>query len=103
MTNRFQARRYLGLHLVIGLLVFALMTLILGEIAEDIRNGEPLTLLDAQINTWLHTHGSPLLTKAFLVITSLGSTIPVSLVAVTAGLYLLWRRPSSAGCYSTNF
>ena len=43
MKNPFQSKGYLGLHLVIGLLVFAGMTLILGEIAEDIMNGEPLT------------------------------------------------------------
>jgi undecaprenyl-diphosphatase len=86
------ARPYLGLHLVIGLAVFVAMTLILGEIAEDIRNGEPLTLVDAQINSWLHVHRSTQLTTLFLVITSLGSTIPVICIAVVAGLYFLWRR-----------
>jgi len=68
------------------------MTLILGEIAEDVMNGEPLSLVDGRINAWLHTHGSPFLTSAFLIITSLGSTIPVSFIAIVAGLYMLWRR-----------
>jgi len=89
---RKSSKRYLGLHLVIGLLVFCVMTLVLGEIAEDIMNGEPLTLVDAQINTWLHTHGSPALTTALSVVTSFGSTIPVIFIAVMAGLYFLWRR-----------
>lgn len=92
MKNPFQSKGYLGLHLVIGLLVFAGMTLILGEIAEDIMNSEPLTVADAQLSTWLHTHGSTQLTTALLVVTSLGSTVPVSCIAVAAGLYLLWRR-----------
>jgi undecaprenyl-diphosphatase len=86
------AKAYPHLHLVIGLAVFAVMTFILGEIAEDIKNGEPLTLVDAQINLWLHTHSSPLLTKALLVVTSFGSTILVSFIAATLGLYLLWKR-----------
>ena len=83
---------YLGWHLVIGLLVFASMTLILGEIAEDVMNGEPLTLADAQLNTWLYTHRSPHLTIAFLIVTAFGSTAVASFIAVVVGLYLLWRR-----------
>ena len=89
---RNSSKGVLGFHLVIGLLVFAGMTLILGEIAEDIINGEPLTITDAQLNTWLHAHRSPQLTTTFLVITALGSTLPASCIAVVVGLYLLWRR-----------
>lgn len=92
MKPLFPSKRYLGFHLVIGLLIFAVMTLILGEIAEDVMSGKPLTLIDAQINSWLHTHRTPQLTTTFLIVTSLGSTIPVILIAATVGLYLLWRR-----------
>jgi membrane-associated phospholipid phosphatase len=83
---------YLGWHLVIGLLIFAAMTLILGEISEDVMNGEPLTIADLQISNWLHTHRSPRLTTVFLIVTSFGSTTPVILIAIIVGLYLLWRR-----------
>jgi membrane-associated phospholipid phosphatase len=92
MKNHFPSKGYLGLHLVIGLLVFAGMTLILGEIAEDIMKGEPLTLADAQFSNWLQTHRSPHLTTAMLVVTSFGSTVPVICIAVVAGLYFLSRR-----------
>src|SRR5437588_11974962 len=92
MKNRFPSKRYLGWHLVIGLLIFASTTLILGEIAEDIMNGEPLTIADAQLGAWLYTHRSPYLTTALLVVTSLGSTVVVSCIAVVTGLYLLRRR-----------
>lgn len=92
MKNRFQSKGYLGLHLVIGLLVFAGMTLILTETAEDIVDGEPPTLADAQLSTWLHTHSSPHVTTALWIVTSLGSTVPASCIALVAGLYLLWRR-----------
>jgi len=86
------SKPHLGFHLSIGLLVFAMMTLLLGEIAEDIMKGEPLTLADAQLNAWLYTHRSPHLTTTFLIVTSLGSTVVASFIAVIAGLYLLWRR-----------
>ncbi|MGI9068759.1 MAG: phosphatase PAP2 family protein [Pyrinomonadaceae bacterium] len=92
MKNHFPSKGYLGLHLVIGFLVFASTTLILGEIAEDIMNGEPLTIADAQISTWLHTHRSPHLTTAFWIVTTFGSTELVSCVAAVVGLYLLWKR-----------
>jgi membrane-associated phospholipid phosphatase len=78
--------------LVTGILLFTIMTLILGEISEDIINHEPLTVADAQLSTWLHSHGSPSLTSAMFVATSFGSTATVTCVAVALGLYLLWRR-----------
>ena len=68
------------------------MTLALWEISEDVINREPLTVADAQLSSWLHSHGSPFLTKAMFVATSFGSTVTVTLIAVALGLYLLSRR-----------
>src|SRR5688500_13944070 len=92
MKNRFQSKPYLGLHLVIGFLVFAAMTLILGEIAEGIRTGEPFTVTDEQINAWLYAHRSSHLTTVLWIVTSLGSTELASCVAAGSGIYLLRRR-----------
>src|SRR5882724_2601064 len=86
------AKRFLSLPLVAGLLVFATMTLTLGEISEDIIKHEPLTVADAQLSTWLHIHGSPFLTSAMWVATSFGSTVTVTCIAVAMGIYFLWRR-----------
>jgi membrane-associated phospholipid phosphatase len=85
------AKNLLSLHLVAGILVFAMMTLILGKIAEDVINQEPVGA-DAQLGTWLYVHRSPFLTRAMFVSTSFGSTATVTLIAVAFGLYLLWRR-----------
>ncbi|HYV00646.1 MAG TPA: phosphatase PAP2 family protein [Pyrinomonadaceae bacterium] len=92
MKNQSQAKGFLGLHLVAGLIIFIAMSLTLGEISEDISNREPLTLTDAQFSTWLHSHTQPLLTSAMFVVTSLGSSVFVSCIAVVFGLYLIWRR-----------
>lgn len=92
VKNQFYAKSFLSLHLVAGILVFATMTLTLGEISEDIINHEPLTVADAQLSTWLHTHRSPVLTTFLWIVTSLHSTLAVSCLAVIGGLYLLWRR-----------
>ena len=85
-------KSYAGL--VTGILLFTIMTLILGEISEDIINHEPLTVADAQLSTWLHPHVTPSLTSAMFVATSFGSTATVTFIAVALGLYLLWRRRS---------
>ncbi|HEY3040815.1 MAG TPA: phosphatase PAP2 family protein [Pyrinomonadaceae bacterium] len=91
MTN-FSARDFLSVQLLAGVVIFATMTVALGEISENIINREPLTLADVQLSNWLHAHSSPLLTKAMFVATSLGSTVAVTCIAVALGLYFLWRR-----------
>jgi hypothetical protein len=60
-----------ALHLIAGLLVFSVMTLTLGEIAEDVRNGEPLTITDVRFSNWLHSHGSAPLSKVMWIVTTL--------------------------------
>lgn len=92
MKNQSYVRGFLGLHLVAGIIVFAAMTLTLGEISEDIINREPITVTDAQLSTWLHVHPSPLLTNTMFVATFFGSTAGVSCIAIVFGLYLIWRR-----------
>jgi undecaprenyl-diphosphatase len=92
MKNQSYQRGFLGLHLVAGVIIFVTMTLTLGEISEDISNHEPLTVADAQLSTWLHSHTLPLLTSVMFVVTYLGSSVIVSCVAVVFGLYLIWRR-----------
>jgi undecaprenyl-diphosphatase len=92
VTNQSSAKRFLNLHLAAGALVFVTMTLMLGEISEDIINHEPITAVDVQLSGWLHAHASPLLTSAMFVVTSLGSTAWVTCCAVALGLYFLWQR-----------
>ena len=92
MKDKRQAKGFLGLYLIAGILIVIGMTLTLGEIAEDVRNGEPLTVVDVQLSNWLHMHASAPLTSSMLLITFFGSTALVSSLAVLFGLYLLYRR-----------
>jgi undecaprenyl-diphosphatase len=91
VTNQHSSKQVRALHLIAGLLVFAVMTLTLGEIAEDVRDGEPLTLTDVRFSNWLHTNGSPPLSKVMWIITSLHASVVICGAAVLIGLYL-WRR-----------
>jgi membrane-associated phospholipid phosphatase len=91
VTSEDSSKQVRALYLVAGLLVFLVMTLTLGEIAEDVRNGEPLTVTDVNFSNWLHAHGSPPLTKVLWIITALHASVVVCTVAVLVGLYL-WRQ-----------
>lgn len=92
MANKSFANRFLSLSLLSGILIFGLITLTLGGISQDFANGQPLTVIDAQLNAWLHNNRAPSLTKAMLVSTFFGSTGAVSCIAVAFGLYLIWKR-----------
>jgi undecaprenyl-diphosphatase len=85
-------RGFFGMHLVAGVIIFATMTFTLGAISEDIRNREPLTVADAQLSTWLHTHQTPLLTRAMFVVTWLGSGAIASCIAAPFVIYFIRRH-----------
>ena len=86
----FKESRYA--HLVAGLLTFTVMTLIVGELSEDIRNGEPITLVDVQFSAWLAANRSRPLTTALWLITSLHSSWPVGIATFAMGAGLWLRR-----------
>ncbi len=92
MKNRSYASDFLGLHLVAGVIIFAAMTLTLWEISEGIGNREPLTVVDAQLSNWLHSHQRPLLTSAMFVATSFGSGAMGNCIGAGFAIYLIWRR-----------
>ena len=92
MKKQSYAEGFLGLHLVAGFIIFATMTFTLWEISEDINKREPLTIADAQLSTWLHSRTLPWLTSTMFVVTSLGSSLIASCIAVVFGLYLIRRR-----------
>lgn len=79
-------------HLPVGLLTFAILTLILGELGEHIANGAPLTLTDVRLSAWLDANRSPSLTTALRIATELGATWWAISTAILFGLYLISRR-----------
>ena len=82
----------MGWHLLAGLMIFAIMTLLVGEIGERVASGHPLTVTDAKLSAWLYANRSPSLTRALRIATELGSTWIAIATAGVFGIYLLWRR-----------
>lgn len=83
---------YWGWHLLIGVVVFTAMTLVLAGLSDEVMEGEPLTVTDAQVSNWLHENHTPAQIAIFKFITSLGSTLVANGLAFLVGIYLLWRR-----------
>lgn len=86
------AKNSVWLPMVVGIVVFVTMTLTLGVIFEDIANHEPTTTTDVELSNWLHSHTTPLLTKAMFAATIFGSTGMATCIAIAFGLYLIQRR-----------
>jgi undecaprenyl-diphosphatase len=81
-----------GLHLVLGALVLICAGWLFGGIAEDVVNGDPLTVVDAHIATWFHAHAVPTVTLSMLLITNLHGTWGITILALVVSLFLILKR-----------
>lgn len=80
-----------GLHLTAGVLLMLFMGWAFAEIAEEVIEGEELTVLDAQLSTWVFQNHHPWLTGFMFFITHWHS--PLGVMAMSAALAAwMWRR-----------
>jgi undecaprenyl-diphosphatase len=80
-----------GRHLLIGVVVFTAMTLLLAAISDEVVKGQPLTVIDAQLSSWLDKNRTSSLVIFFKLVTLLGSTFVATLLSCVVGIYLLMR------------
>ncbi|HWN12169.1 MAG TPA: phosphatase PAP2 family protein [Pyrinomonadaceae bacterium] len=92
MKNQIHPKTFAGWQLAVGLLVFAVMTVIVGELGERIVREDQLTAVDAKLSTWLHANRSQTLTRALRIATGLGSTWWAICTALAFGIFLISRR-----------
>lgn len=92
VKTHIHAKAFAGWQLAVGLLIFAIMTVIVGELGEHISRGNPLTQVDITLTSWLHANRSPMLTRALRIATELGSTRWAICTALGFGILLLARR-----------
>jgi len=77
----------LGIFLVAGLLVGIAGTAAFVELASEVREGETQSFDEAVIR-WMGAHRSPLLDRAMIELTALGTGVTVLMIVVIAGLFL---------------
>jgi membrane-associated phospholipid phosphatase len=91
LRARLSREGMLGLHFTLGVLLLTLATWIFADLAEDVGNGEPLTITDARFSNWLHAHLTPWLTTVMLVVTNVHSTVGITVMALLVSIYM-WRK-----------
>jgi len=92
MKVRLSPTGYLGLHLTLGALVLIGASWLFGGIAEDVVNGDPLTLVDAQIAAWFHARAIPSLTLSMRFISDVHDVLGITILASLLALFLIWKR-----------
>jgi undecaprenyl-diphosphatase len=92
VNARLSPTGYLGLHLTLGALILIGAGWLFGGIAEDVVNGDPLTVVDAHVAAWFHAHAIPTLTLSMLLITNLHGTWAITILSLAMAVVLIWKR-----------
>jgi undecaprenyl-diphosphatase len=91
LARRFSPKEAMGLHFTIGLALILFAAWVFGEIAEDVVEGDTITLIDVRLAHWFRAHATAGFTDAMLFITHwngiLGSSVMGALLAIW-----FWRR-----------
>lgn len=92
VRRRLLVAGYFGLQVLAGGLVLVGAGWLFGGIAEDVVNGDPLTVLDAHIAAWLHAHAVPSVTQFMLGISAMNGITGISILTVLLALFFVWIR-----------
>jgi membrane protein DedA with SNARE-associated domain/membrane-associated phospholipid phosphatase len=77
---------------LIGSLVVAALVLVVGELSDNVVDGEGITAIDGPVLSWVLGHRTPDLTTLMVVVTTVGGTAVVTSVALVTTAALAWRR-----------
>jgi membrane-associated phospholipid phosphatase len=81
-----------GLHMTVGLVLILLAALAFGEIAEDVVEGDTITVIDVQLAHWFRSQATDGFTRAMLFITHWNGIAGASTMAALLGLWFAWRK-----------
>src|SRR2546421_412289 len=90
-TERFARGEYLGLHLTLGLVISLAGLWVFAGVTEDVIHHDPLTQFDVGLLDWLHARATPAGYAVFNTISSLGSAVSRTILAL-AGSFLVSSR-----------
>lgn len=92
LRERLSPGSYFGLQLTLGVLVFAAAAWIFGGIAEDVVNGDPLTIFDDRVALWFHAHQHPWVTLAMAAVSRVHEWTVLAALTALFLAYLAWQR-----------
>src|SRR5213594_1497781 len=92
VAARFARGEYLGLHLTIGLAISLAGLWVFAGVTEDVIHHDPLTQFDVALLDWLHARATLTGYAVFNTISSLGSAVTLTILALAVGFVLAARR-----------
>lgn len=95
LQRRFSPAGFLGLHLTIGVFWLIMASCVFAVIAKNVGAADTvntITLVDAQLALWFHSHATPWMTRFMLVVTNLHGTIAIVSYVVLMGLFLARKK-----------
>jgi undecaprenyl-diphosphatase len=90
LAARFSPEGEMGLTFTIGVALILCAALAFGEIAEDVVEGDAITLLDVQLAHWFRAHATRGFTDAMLFVTHWNGIVGSSIMAALLALWF-WR------------
>jgi undecaprenyl-diphosphatase len=91
LAARLSPEGEMGLHLTLGLALLLCAGWLFGEIAEDVVEGDTITVIDVHLAHWFHAHASPGFTRAMLFVTHWNGIVGASIMGALLALWF-WRR-----------
>ena len=82
------ARNHPGWPLILVALLIVGAIGVFADVAEDVYTADRITLVDMQLANWLHAHGTPLLTRLMLTVSTLHDMAALSIVTVLLAMFL---------------
>lgn len=81
-----------GLHLTVGLVLILLAGMAFSEIAEDVVEGDTITVIDVQLAHWFRARATEGFTRAMLFITHWNGITGTSVMTALLAAWFAWRK-----------
>lgn len=92
LAARFSPEGEMGLHVTIGVALILLAALAFGEIAEDVVEGDKITLIDVQLAHWFRERATAGFTELMLFITHWNGIVGSSIMGVLLAAWFWYRK-----------
>ena len=92
LRSRFSPAGWFLLQLAGGTVLFVAAAWIFGGIAEDVVEKDPITVLDAELASWLHLRAFAPFTRFMLALSLVHGIVGICVLTGVFASYLLWRR-----------
>ncbi|CAH0305428.1 hypothetical protein SRABI118_04561 [Massilia sp. Bi118] len=92
LAARISPEGEMGLHFTVGVALILLAALAFGEIAEDVVEGDKITLIDVQLAHWFRERATAGFTELMLFITHWNGIVGSSVMGVLLAAWFWYRK-----------